>query len=307
MKKVVVVGSLNMDLVVKTESLPKPGETVAGKNFYTFPGGKGANQAVAIAKLGAEVFHVGKIGKDSFGKALVASLQNANVNTDHIETSESEPTGVALITVNQSGGNTIVVVPGANAECKPVFVENAIRNIDDDILVLQLEIPLPSVKAAIQAAKHRGMVVVFNPAPAAKLPPEIFPAIDILVLNETETEFILNQVVTDSKSALIAGGLLVSQSINEVIITLGKNGAIYASRQDAFFVPCFKVKSVDATAAGDSFIGGLVASLASGKNIRDALHFASAAAALTVTKMGAQASLPIETEVTTFLTTRRCK
>lgn len=301
LNQVIVVGSLNMDLVVKTAELPRLGETVSGWEFHTIPGGKGANQAVAAGKLGAEVFHVGRVGSDGFGDALLASLQAAGVDTRCVEKIEGVPTGVALITVDAAGDNTIVAVPGANGECSPEFVTAAVEQLEGNVLVCQLEIPMESVMAAAKTAKEKNMLVILNPAPAAKLPPELMQQIDILVLNETETEVITGRTVTDISSAISAGKAILSMGIPHVVVTLGKNGSVYIAAEQAVHVPAFSVTSVDATAAGDAFIGGLAAFVNKTKDMESALTIASACGALAVTRFGAQSSLPTLEEVIEFL------
>lgn len=304
LNRIVVVGSLNMDLVVKTLELPRLGETISGQDFHTIPGGKGANQAVAAGKLGASVCHVGRVGRDGFGDALLASLQAAGVDTTCVEKLDGIPTGVALITVDAVGDNTIVVVPGANGQCGPEFVTAALGRLEGDVLVCQLEIPLESVLAAAEVAKEKDMLVVLNPAPAAPLPAELMQCVDILILNETETEVITGIQVTDVASAMVAGRAILGMGVQQVVLTLGKNGSVHVSAEKEVHVPAFSVKSVDTTAAGDAFIGALAAFITKTKDVEDALTIASAAGALAVTRLGAQSSLPTLDEVTAFLRDR---
>ncbi len=302
---VAVVGSLNADLVVTVSRLPELGETISGDNFHTFPGGKGANQAVAAAKLGAMVSHVGKVGRDSLGNVLLTSLKEAGVDVSYVEASDSAPTGTALITVDKAGDNTIVVVPGANGECTSEFVEPFLNQMDFGVLILQLEIPMDAVVCAAQTAKAKGAFVILNPAPAAMLPPELMASIGLLVLNETEASLISQVTVTDVPSALEAGRVIGTMGVPEVLVTLGKHGAVYTSANREQVYPAFEVTSVDSTAAGDAFIGGLAASLAGGNDVPTSIDYASAAGALTVTRLGAQSSIPTKPEVEEFLTRMR--
>ena len=275
MKNICVIGSLNMDLVVNVDTMPKPGQTLLGGNFKEVPGGKGANQAVAIARLDGRVSMIGKVGNDSFGKTLVKSLNDDNVNTDYIHEADC-PTGVAFITVDKNAQNAIVVAPGANFELTKNDID---KNIDciknSDIVVIQLETPLETVKYALQVAKNLNKYTILNPAPAVKLDDEIIKNVDLLTPNETELE-ILSE-------------------------TLGSKGSLYINKEKSFFKSAYKVDAIDTTAAGDSFTGALAVALSNNKSIDEAMDFASKVGALSVMKEGAQSSLPTLKDVESFI------
>ncbi len=298
MGRIVVVGSLNMDLVVKADRMPVPGETIRGHGFHAIPGGKGANQAAAIALLGGEVAMVGHVGDDVFGPQLVGNLQAKGVDTRHVSTLAGVATGTALIIVDGRGENSIVIAAGANGLVSP-------RDIDscDDLLrqaeylVLQLEIPLETVSYAIQKATHYGLQVVLNPAPASDLPAALLGGVRYLVPNESEAAFLSGQKVSDVATARRAAQRLHAQGVPVVIITLGSQGALVLTDDGAFQVPAPRVQVVDTTAAGDAFVGGLVASLNRGLSLRQAVRCAVCAGAVAVTRFGAQTSLPTHAEV----------
>lgn len=300
--KIAVVGSSNTDLVAKAPRLPLPGETVIGDKFIIAPGGKGANQAVAMARLGGDVTFVAKLGMDDFGDQAIDNFRKDNINTNFIFRTSKSPSGVALIFVDDSGENVIVAVQGANAELLPVDVEKARSAIEySDILVLQLEIPLETVSYAISIAKSKDIPVVLNPAPGKKLDHDLIKHIDYLTPNETETEILTSMKVFDDNTAKEAGLKLLEFGPRNVIITMGKRGAMLVNEEGCKLIPGFKVEAVDATAAGDAFNGGLAFAIASKSSIKDAVRFANAVAALSVTKMGAQPSMPFKSEVDRFL------
>ncbi len=289
MMKILVVGSLNMDLVTKVNTTPKVGETVLGDGLILIPGGKGANQAVAIGRLGGDVTMVGFVGDDSNGKTLIDNLNKNNV-ISKVRMADT-PTGTAFIMVNGSGDNSIVVVPGANFKMEVSDVESELIR-ESDIVVCQLENPLDSIESVLSKAKRLGKKTVLNPAPAAKLTDRFLSNVDLLIPNETEFE-ILTGVKIESKKAFIKGYMILNQlGISEVIVTLGSRGSYYYNGVDFIYTPGEKVKTVDTTAAGDSFIGALVYKLSTDTTIAKAIKFATKAASITVTTLGAQSSLP---------------
>jgi ribokinase len=287
-----------MDLVVRTARFPLPGETILGGEFSTFPGGKGANQAVAIAKLGGNPLFVGKLGADAFGQDLLLSLDRSGVDVSEVFVSEDHPTGIAVITVDSRGENTIVVASGANMALSPEEVDLILTENPATVLLAQLEIPLKSV---LQAAKAHEGIFVLNPAPATKIPDELLRYVDLLTPNESETELLTGVAPRDESSCREAADALLERGVKNVIITLGSagcylKGEIGESRFDAF-----GVDTVDTTAAGDAFNGGLAHALSRGQDVPKAIEFASAVAALSTTRPGAQASMPTANEVEAFL------
>ncbi len=298
-KTIHVFGSLNMDLVCRTPRLPQSGETILGTDFETLPGGKGANQAVAAARLGATVAMVGRVGKDAFGQQLIQGLQSAGVEASGVVVDGDAPTGVAAIAVDDAGRNTIVVVPGANGQVNGEDVNRLTTQLQfGDILLLQFEVPLPAVIAAAQAAQAKGATVIVDPAPARDdLPPEFFKAIDILTPNQTEASQLTGMSVTDIPTATKAARQLVKQGIGTVIIKLGDQGAVVATADHPFHQPALAVKAIDTVAAGDAFNGGLAVALAEGMALEEAAQFATAVAAASVMVRGAQASMPMRSRV----------
>lgn len=300
MKNICVIGSLNMDLVVNVDTMPKPGQTLLGGNFKEVPGGKGANQAVAMARLGGKVSMIGKVGNDSFGKTLINALNNDNVNTNHIHTANCS-TGVAFITVDKNAQNAIVVAPGANFELSKDDID---KNIDciknSDIVVIQLETPLETVKYALQIAKDLNKYTILNPAPAIKLNDDIIKNVDLLTPNETELEIISEMKIESEDDINKAAKKMIEKGIKELIVTLGSKGSLYINEEKSFFKSAYKVEAVDTTAAGDSFTGALAVALSNNKNIEEAMDFASKVGALSVMKEGAQSSLPTLKDVDNF-------
>lgn len=296
--RVVVVGSINMDLVVSTERLPNAGETILGSGLQRFGGGKGANQALAAARMGASVMLIGKVGTDEPGEALVSELQRGGVDISRIGRAEG-PTGTAIITVDEHGVNTIVVVAAANATLSPddiLAARDAIRQAD--AVLMQLEIPLETVLAASQVAREAGVAVFLNPSPVRALPPELLDGLDYLVLNETELAVLTEGTGDPSR--------LLSRGVKRIVLTLGERGARLIAPDASREVAPFRVPSIDSTAAGDAFLGALAATFsASGLDV--ALQVASAAGALATTKLGAQPSLPTADEVNAFLLTRHAR
>lgn len=300
--KIVVVGSSNTDMIVKLHHLPKPGETVSGGAFSTAAGGKGANQAVAAARAGAEVSLVARVGDDSFGEQAVAGFVGDGIDVSHVTRHSAEPSGVALIFVDEGGENCIAVAPGANAALTPDDVEAAKEMITGaDVLVMQLETPIESVERAAGLAREHGVKVILNPAPARPLSDEILANVSILTPNETEAELLTGIQVSDDAAAEEAAKALVARGVDTVILTLGSRGAYVFESGSGELVPGFEVQAVDTTAAGDVFNGSLAVGLSEGKPLAEAVRFANAAAALSVTKLGAQPSAPSRSEIETFL------
>ncbi|MEU8759150.1 ribokinase [Streptomyces sp. NPDC048659] len=291
MTSIVVLGSTNMDLVAYVPRAPARGETVTGSAFRTVPGGKGANQAVAAARAGAEVSLIGAVGNDDFGVRLRSALEHSGVDTDLLRTSEG-PSGTAHIVVDDEGGNAIVVVPGANGTVTSLTHGDEALIGTADALLLQLELPLPVVVEGARTARGLGVRTVLTPAPARSLPPELLAATDLLVPNEHEAAALTGH--TDPHAA--AEALL--RFVPEVVITLGASGSLYATRETApLTVPAPRVRAVDTTAAGDTFVGALAVALAEGRPAPGALAWASAAAALSVQRAGASTSMPYRSEI----------
>lgn len=291
-----------MDLIVTTERFPNAGETVLGNGFCTAPGGKGANQAVQAARLGADVTMFGKVGNDDFGKALISSVKGSGVNVENILITSSVPTAIGNVQIqsNQNGTeNRIIVVSGANMELTPNDVDVLKDEISNfDIVILQNEIPVEVNLTVAKYAKSAGVPVMLNPAPSAKLPKELITCLTFISPNEHETEDIVGIVPHDETSRKAAVDRLMGLGVENVLITLGKNGCVFCNGQGAVYgesVDCGKV--VDCTAAGDSFIGAFCTALASGITIKDTLVFANCTAGITVSRMGAQTSLPTLDEV----------
>ena len=300
MKNICVIGSLNMDLVVNVDTMPKPGQTIIGSNFKEVPGGKGANQAVAMARLNGNVSMIGKVGEDGFGQTLINSLKNDKVDTTYIQTSKGA-TGVALITVDKNAQNSIVVSPGANFEVKEDDRDNNIEAIkNSDIVVLQLETPLNTIKYALNKAKELNKYTILNPAPAVKLDDEIIKNVDLLTPNETELEIISGVSIETEEDIQKAAQIMIEKGVKELIVTLGSKGSLYINKEKSMFKKAYKVEAVDTTAAGDSYTGALAVALSQDKNIEDAMDFASKVGALSVLKEGAQSSLPTLEDVKNF-------
>jgi ribokinase len=298
-KKIVVVGSTNMDMVVKTSHIPTHGETVLGGAFFMNPGGKGANQAVAVARLGGNVLFVSKIGNDVFGKQSFQLFQAEGINTRCILSDEALPSGVALITVDAAGENSIVVAAGANANLLPADIEGALSEIGTaGIILLQLEIPLETVQYVAGYAASNGIKLILNPAPAAVLPPELLSHIDVITPNITEASMISGIKVSDIESAKQAATRIRELGVGTVVITMGPDGALVLEGAVFTHVPAPKVQPVDTTAAGDTFNGALAVALSEKKSLSDAVRFACEAAAMSVTRLGAQSSIPYRNELT---------
>ncbi len=297
---VTVVGSLNMDLVVPVPRHPRPGETVLGGDLRRVPGGKGANQAVAAARMGARVRMVGRVGEDAFGRALFEALAREGVDASGVLALADAPTGVALIAVSESGENAIVVSPGANARLGPEDL-NPKDLGDAAVLLLQLEVPPETVAAAARLGRQAGARVVLNAAPAGPLPDALLANLDVLVVNAHEAATLLKaEPPEDPKSALSAARAL-AQKVPVVVVTLGERGLVYAGAEGEGHLPAFPVRPVDTTAAGDAFTGALAAGLAEGMGLKPALRLGAAAGALAATRPGAQPSLPPREEAEALL------
>jgi len=300
--KITVVGSSNTDLVAKVPKLPAPGETVMGSEFIIAPGGKGANQAVAIARIGGDVTFVAKLGMDDYGEQALKNFKKDGINTNFVFREPDVSSGVALIFVDKTGENMLVPIPGANGKLSPDDIDKARSAIENtDILVLQLEVPLDAVERAVAIAYESNVPIVLNPAPGKKLDTNLIEKVSYLTPNETEAEILTDIKVTDDTTAQKAGKKLLDIGSKTVIITMGKRGAMLITQDGSELVPAFVVESVDATAAGDAFNGGLAYAIASGKDLREAIKFGNAVGALTVTKMGAQPSMPTRDELNKFL------
>lgn len=299
--KILVVGSTNTDMVVKTDHLPRPGETVLGGTFLMNPGGKGANQAVAAARLGAEVTFVCKTGNDLFGVTTRQQLAEEGIDTSFVFTDPHEPSGVALIAVDNRAENTIVVASGANASLLPLDINKALAAIDAcDLVLMQLETPMPTIEYVASLAAERGKRVVLNPAPAATLSEQLLKNLYLITPNETEAELITGIPVRDERSAEQAARTIHRTGVRHVVVTLGKKGALLCEGGRCKVIPAHRVEAVDTTAAGDVFNAGLVVALSEGRNLTDAVRFGAKAAAISVTRMGAQASAPYRSEADAF-------
>ena len=300
MKNICVIGSLNMDLVVKVDTMPKGGQTLIGSNFKEVPGGKGANQAVAMARLGGNVSMIGKVGNDGFGQTLLNALKADNVNTDYIGIEEG-PTGVALITVDKNAENSIVVAPGANFKVAVEDIDNNIEAINNsDIVVVQLETPLETIKYGLKKAKEAGKYTILNPAPAVVLEDEIIKNVDLLTPNETELEILSGVEINTEDDIKRAAQIMIDKGVKELIVTLGSKGSLYINKERSMFKSAYKVQAVDTTAAGDSYTGALSVAFSNNKDVEEAMDFASKVGALSVMKEGAQSSLPTLKDVENF-------
>jgi len=290
-----------MDLVVKSARIPVPGETILGGDFLMVPGGKGANQAVAAARLGARVCFVTRLGDDLFGRKSLDNFQREGLDTRFVTLTPHTPSGVALITVDDAGNNAIVVAPGANAKLSAEDVRRAEAEIRSaGAVVAQLEVPMMAVQCAAELADEAGVPFILNPAPAQRLYPALLARVEVLTPNETEAQILSGVEVVDEESARKAAESLLSTGVKAVILTMGVKGFLLAADGTMELIPALKVKAADATAAGDAFTGSLAVSLAQGRTLREAALFANRAAALCVTRLGAQPSMPTRKEVEEF-------
>ena len=301
---ITVVGSLNMDLVTYVDKMPKPGQTVMGRSFKQMAGGKGANQADAIAKLGATVKMIGCIGDDDLGRTLISSLKKDGVDISGVSTVGEVSTGIASITVDADGNNCIAVVPGANNMLTVDRINLSMKAIyESDIVVAQLEVPMDTIKYAMKAAKNFGKLTILNPAPAMELDDEILREVDYLIPNDTELEVISGINIENDDDMRRAAGILINRGVSDLIVTLGDKGCMHFNSRGEKKYDAYSVRAVDTTAAGDRFIGALAVSLHQGKKIEDAIQYAMAVGAITVTRIGAQSSLPNACEVDAFIKT----
>lgn len=295
--KILVVGSSNTDMTVKTRELPRPGETVLGGVFTMGGGGKGANQAVAARRLGGDVAFFCKVGNDIFGDNSLKGYQEEGIDTSLVKRSAC-PSGVALITVDEQAENCIVVASGANADVTVEDIEGIREALEScDILLMQLEIPVPAVCRAAQIAAEAGARVVLNPAPACDLPEELFKYVTLFIPNETELSRFSGIEVKDAESAGKAAGIMREKGVKDIIVTLGSKGSLICTGKGSVTVPARKVKAVDTTAAGDTYCGALCVALSEGKSLEEAAEFATKASSITVQRMGAQASVPYRKEI----------
>ncbi|MDO8550849.1 MAG: ribokinase [Ignavibacteria bacterium] len=290
---VLVIGSANMDLVISVEKFPQPGETIFGKKFEMFPGGKGANQAVCCAKLGAKTFFLGRMGNDDFGKSLSKNMKKEGVDIHHLLIDENENTGTALITVEGKGENEIVVISGSNMNLSPDDVESKKEIFKEvKVVITQLEIPIFTILEAARIAKQNGNIFILNPAPGLELSEKLLSLVDYLTPNETELELLSGISVKDEKSIEMAAEELLNKGVKNVIVTMGEKGAYLLSKERKEIFPAKKIKVVDSTGAGDAFNGAIAYALSNGEEIGKAIQLANSVAAFAVTKMGAQSSLP---------------
>ncbi len=305
MARIAVIGSLNMDLVVRAPRIPKPGETIIGTDdLNMIPGGKGANQAYCSAILGAEVAMIGRVGDDTFGEQLVNNLKKVGVDTQYIKRDADASTGIAMIVVEESGQNSIVVSPGANGRVDLSDISQAEAVIlSSNLILLQLEIPIPAVIEASQLAKKHGIKVILNPAPAQKLPDELLSLIDILITNETEAAMLTECNVDTDNGIKQAASKLNQSGQKTIVMTRGSRGATLIAENKIVHFPAFPIKAVDTTGAGDAFVGSFAVAFAEGKSITDSIKFGNAAGASASTKSGAQPSMPDRDDLNKILQT----
>jgi ribokinase len=302
-KNVCILGSINMDLVLRVNRMVKPGETILSKDFKKVSGGKGANQAVAAKRLGANVSFIGMIGMDDNGSEILKAFKEDKIDVSHIKVSKSNPTGMAIITVDDDGKNSIVVVPGANMKIDSDSIEEAKDVIKESkILIAQFETTVEATIEAFKVAKENKVITILNPAPAREIPEELLKLTDIIAPNETEVFELTDIKVDDTDKIREAADKLIEKGVKFVIITLGERGAALVSKEKLIIVPAYKVKAIDTTAAGDSFIGALASKLQNEdeigfENIQKAIKFANKVSSIVVQKQGAQPSLPYLEEV----------
>jgi ribokinase len=301
MANILVIGSANTDMVVKTQRFPVPGETIVGGDFYMFAGGKGANQAVAAARMGGDVTFICKVGNDIFGKQAITGFEKEGINTQYAFTDTEKSSGVALITVNGAGENSIVVASGANAALSPEDIEQATQSFEtSDIILTQLETPVETVAYIVEKAAILNKKVILNPAPAQILPDSVYQNLFLITPNETEAALLTGLVFVNEASLSHIAETLLSKGIANVLITLGSKGAYFHNSKQHFIVPTPKVKALDTTAAGDVFNGALAVALAEGLDWKTAITTACQAGAISVTRMGAQTSAPYRDEIPTL-------
>lgn len=302
MNRLVVLGSVNADHVLRVPHFPRPGETLTGHSYQVVPGGKGANQAVAAARLGAPVSFIARIGDDAIGQQMRQGFEQDGIDVSAVELDETLPTGIAIIYVSDEGENSIGISAEANGALSPAMVKRHEAMIADaHTLLLQLEVPLESVFEAAKLARSHGTRVVLNPAPARPLPAELLALVDLITPNQTEAELLTGVKVSDEASAAQAAARFHQMGISDVMITLGSQGVYCSNAKQQQLIPGFRVEAVDTTAAGDTFNGALLAAELAGADFNAAGRFAHGAAALSVTKFGAQNSIPSKVEVDAFL------
>lgn len=295
---IMVVGSSNTDMVIKTSKFPSPGETILGGQFLMTQGGKGANQAVAAKRLGGTVSFLGKIGNDIFGQQAKKLMHDEGIDVNKIVVDTQSPSGVALITINSEGENSIVVAPGSNGTLSPEDANRAFSQLEEArIILLQLEIPIETVAYVAELGAKQSKKVVLNPAPAAELPDSLFKNLFMITPNETEAEILTGILIKDEESALKAASKLIEKGVEVVIITMGEAGAFVLSKEFTGMINSPKVKAVDTTAAGDTFNGALMVALSEGEILKKAVEFACKAASIAVTRIGAQSSIPYKNEI----------
>ena len=300
MNKIIVIGSSNTDMVVRSERLPRPGESVIGGGFMMAGGGKGANQAVAVARMDHRVIFTAALGRDMFGDAAVSSYQRFGIDTSYIVRKDA-PSGVALIMVDSAGQNSISVALGANNSLSTEDIRGVLEQVEkDDIVLLQLEVPMATVDAAVDIAAAKGARVVLNPAPAAMVSEQTLSKLYLITPNQTEAQTLTGIEVKDEATASLAAQVLCSRGVGRVVITMGNLGAYLYEEGRGEIIEARKVAAVDTTAAGDVYNGALCAALAEGKSLREALAFATKASAISVTRVGAQPSVPTREEVDNF-------
>lgn len=299
---ILVFGSINMDLVVRTPRLPVKGETISGTDFYAVPGGKGANQAVAASRLGAATRMIGRVGSDIFADKLLDSLATNKVDTSGISIDSEAPSGVALIQVDDESNNSIVIVPGANSRNGQQEIQSLTEVlVHCEVLLLQLEIPIELVVDAARVAREKGVRVILDPAPAKPLPVDLYYLVDILTPNEIEASHLVGFPVVDFPSAQKAGRELLTRGVRNVVIKMGERGAFWINEDKTKTFPAYRVEAVDTVAAGDAFNAGLAVGLSEGLSMDEAIQLGMATAALSTTKYGAQPSMPDRPAVKKFL------
>lgn len=304
MSQLIVLGSVNADHVLQVPSFPRPGETLHGHNYQVIPGGKGANQAVAAARLGADIGFIACVGDDSFGQNIRQAFAQDGMDISAVHMIDNTPTGIAMIQVSESGENSICIAAAANDGLTSEIVEQHGEKIEQaKYLLMQLETPLAGIELAASIAKAQGTQVVLNPAPARSLPGALLAMVDIITPNETEAELLTGVAVTDAGSAAKAAQVLHDKGIATVMITLGSKGVYLSEQGTGKIIPGFKVQATDTTAAGDTFNGALVTALLEGQTMDNAIVFAHGAAAISVTRFGAQTSIPSRDEVEQFIAT----
>jgi len=300
--KIVVIGSLHTDFTIKVKTIPRIGESILGESFKRSPGGKGANQAVAAARLGADVTLIGRVGADLFGKELIKNLMENGIDTKYIIEDSETYTGLALIMVDEKGGNILAVASGADMKIRKEDIDKVEEVIkSSDILLIQLEIPLHIVEYAINMAFNDGIKVLLNPAPAQKLSKDLLKKVYVLTPNEKEAEILSNVEIKDLRSSQMSAKKLLESGVENVVLTLGRNGSIIATKEETVHINGLSVNVIDTTGAGDAFCGALAVALSSRKELKDAVIYANYVGALATTKIGAQEALPTKEELENFI------